>query len=66
MQKAIRKSTQARALAHEIDEEDAKMTGSYSYQVRACDASGACSEWSDAITVHVFREGPPTLTVVVN
>ena len=40
-----------------------KMTGSYSYQVQACDASDTCSDWSDAITVHVFREGAPTLTL---
>ena len=39
-----------------------KTTGSYAYQVRACDASDACSEWSDAVTVHVFRSGAPTLS----
>ena len=40
-----------------------KETGSYDYQVRACDASGTCSEWSDAITVHVFTAMAPTLTL---
>ena len=42
-----------------------KETGSYDYQVQACDASGACSEWSDAITVHVFRAMAPTLTLTL-
>ena len=40
-----------------------KETGSYDYQVQACDASGTCSEWSDAITVHVFTAMAPTLTL---
>ena len=40
-----------------------KDTGSYNYQVQACDASGVCSEWSGAITVHVFTSDPPTLTL---
>ena len=39
-----------------------KMNGSYSYQVRACDANNTCSEWSSAITVHVFTSSAPTLT----
>ena len=44
---------------HSVTDKD---TGSYDYQVQACDASGTCSEWSDAITVHVFTSDPPTLT----
>ena len=38
-----------------------KETGSYDYQVQACDASGACSEWSSTLAVHVFTSDPPTL-----
>ena len=40
-----------------------KETGSYDYQVQACDASGVCSEWSGALTVNVFTSDPPTLTL---
>ena len=40
----------------------AKGNGSYDYQVQACDASGACSDWSSALTVNVFTSDPPTLT----
>ena len=36
-----------------------KDTGSYSYQVRACDANDICSDWSSAIIVHVFTSGAP-------
>ena len=44
------------ALSHTIS----KTTGSYRYQVQACDASNTCSDWSSpAITVHVFRSDPP-------
>ena len=40
-----------------------KETGSYDYQVQACDANDACSEWSSAITVHVFTASAPALTL---
>ena len=40
-----------------------KMTGSYNYQVQACNASGTCSDWTSAITVHVFRASAPTLAL---
>ena len=41
----------------------AKRTGSYNYQLRACHASDACTPWSSAITVNVFTESAPTLTL---
>ena len=50
--------TPAIALSHTIS----KTTGSYAYQVQACHTNTACTDWSDARTVHVFRASAPTLT----
>ena len=53
------------ANTHDVSGEMAKMTGSYRYQIRACHANGVCSDWSSAVTVHVFTASAPTLTLTL-